>query len=252
MTDERNAIRALQAVIGQLPPSAAADLKSVTAQARFWRTHYAQPTINQVSQTGKPVVSPDVLTGKADFDALRARIGTLQARHLGRRTQAVAALNDSAAVLDGVFIAVAVGLAAIVVLLALGLRATVIRPLHRLAAEARQVADGDFEHEVTLTGPREVTDLAADVNSMRERILQELAATGDANTVLHGRTPRSWSARTPSSSSSPTSPRTTCRSRCARWRASPSCCSAATPASWTTGPTSTSSSPSTAPSGCRR
>ena len=142
--EEQNAIRALQAVIGQLPPSAAADLKSVTAQARFWRTHYAQPTIDRVSQAGKPVVSPDILNGKADFDALRAKVDTLQAHISGARAQAVAALNDSAAVLDGVFIAVAVGLAAIVVLLAVGLRATAIRPLHRLAAEARRVADGDF------------------------------------------------------------------------------------------------------------
>jgi len=134
------------------------------------------------------VVSPDILNGKADFDALRARVDTLQAHISGARTQAVAALNDSAAVLDGVFIAVAVGLAAIVVLLALGLRATAIRPLHRLAAEARRVADGDFEHEVTLSGPREVTNLAADVNSMRERILQELGATRDANTVLQAHT----------------------------------------------------------------
>ena len=58
MADERNAIRALRAVIKQLPATAAADLKSVTTQAHFWRTHYAQPTINQVSRTGKPVVSP--------------------------------------------------------------------------------------------------------------------------------------------------------------------------------------------------
>jgi signal transduction histidine kinase len=189
VTEERNAIRALQAVIGQLPPSAAADLKSVTTQALFWRTHYAEPTIRQVSQAGKPVVgNPDILSGKADFDALRARIDTLQAHISGARSQAVAALNDSAAVLDGVFIAVAVGLAATVVLLALGLRATAIRPLHRLAAEARRVADGDFAHEVTLTGPREVTNLAADVNSMRERILQELGATRDANTVLQAHT----------------------------------------------------------------
>ena len=189
VTEERNAIRALQAVIGQLPPSAAADLKSVTAQARAWRAHYAQPTISQVSQTGKPAVSsPDILTGKADFDALRARIGTLQAHISGARAQAVAALNDSAAVLDGVFIAVAVGLAAIVVLLAVGLRATVIRPLHRLAAEARRVAEGDFGHEVSLAGPREVTDLAVDVNTMRERILDELAATRRANTVLQEHT----------------------------------------------------------------
>jgi signal transduction histidine kinase len=188
VTEERNAIRALQAVIGQLPPSAAADLKSVTTQARFWRTHYAQPTITQVSRAGKPVVSGGVLTGKADFDALRARIGTLQAHISAARVQAVAALNDSAAVLDGVFIAVAVGLAVIVVLLAVGLRATVIRPLHRLAAEARQVAEGDFGHEVRLAGPREVTDLAVDVNTMRERILDELAATQQANTVLQEHT----------------------------------------------------------------
>jgi signal transduction histidine kinase len=188
VTDERNAISALQAVIGQLPPSAVAALKSVTAQARFWRTHYAQPTISQVSQAGKPVVSADILAGKADFDALRAKVATLQGDILGARTQAVAALNDSAAVLDGVFIAVAAGLAAIVVLLAVGLRATVIRPLHRLAAEARQVAEGDFGHEVSLAGPREVTDLAVDVNTMRERILDELAATRQANTVLQEHT----------------------------------------------------------------
>ena len=188
VAEERNAISALQAVAGQLPASAAADLKSVTAQARFWRTHYAQPTISQVSQAGKPVVSPNILAGKADFDALRAKIATLQGSILGARTQAVAALNDSAAVLDGVFIAVAIGLAAIVVLLAVGLRATVIRPLHRLAAEARQVAEGDFGHEVSLAGPREVTDLAVDVNTMRERILDELAATQQANTVLREHT----------------------------------------------------------------
>jgi signal transduction histidine kinase len=189
MADERNAIRALQAVIKQLPPSAAADLKSVATQAHFWRTHYAQPTINQVSRAGKPVISPDILAGKADFDALRARIGTLQADISGARAQAVAALNRSSAVLDGVFIAVAVGLAAIVVLLAVGLRATVIKPLHRLAAEARQVAEGDFGHKVSLAGgPREVTDLAVDVNTMRERILDELAATRQANTVLQAHT----------------------------------------------------------------
>ena len=157
-------------------------------QAHYWRVHYAVPTINQVSRTGKPVVSPDILTGKADFDALRGKIAVLQAEISAARASAVAALNDSATVLDAVFIAVAVGLAAIVVLLALGLRATAIRPLHRLAAEARRVADGDFGHEVSLTGPREVTSLAADVNRMRERILQELSATQHANAVLQAHT----------------------------------------------------------------
>jgi signal transduction histidine kinase len=87
-----------------------------------------------------------------------------------------------------VLIAVAVGLALIVVMLALGLRATAIRPLHRLAEETRRVADGDFEHEVIVNGPREVTELAAAVNTMRERILHELAATRQTNIILQAHT----------------------------------------------------------------
>ena len=189
VTEEKAAAKALQAVTKDLPASAARDLKSATTQAHFWRTHYAQPTIAEVDKTGKPVVNnPDILTGKADFDALRNRIGVLQDDILGARAHALAQLNDSSTVLDVVFIAVAAGLAAIVVLLAVGLRATAIRPLHRLAAEARLVADGNFEHRVTLNGPREVTDLAADVNSMRERILLALAESQRANTLLQEHT----------------------------------------------------------------
>jgi signal transduction histidine kinase len=188
VTEEKNAIEALQADIKELPPGAAADLASVTKQAQYWRTHYAQPTIDQVGRAGKPVVSPDILAGKADFDALRAKIAVLQADISDARAHAVAALNDSSTVLDAVFVAVAVGLAVIVVLLAVGLRVTVIRPLHRLAAEARRVAEGDFGHEVVVSGPREVTDLAADVNTMRQRILQELAALRDANIILQQHT----------------------------------------------------------------
>ena len=189
VTEERAAAKALQAVTKDLPASAARDLKSATTQAQFWRTHYAQPTITQVDKTGKPLVnSPDILTGKADFDALRNRIGVLQDDILGARAHAIAELDGSSTVLDVVFIAVAAGLAATVVLLATGLRATAVRPLHRLAAEARLVADGNFEHRVTLNGPREVTDLAADVNSMRERILQALAESQRANTLLQEHT----------------------------------------------------------------
>ena len=97
---------------------------------------------------------------------------------------ALARLNGAGTTLEVVFSVVAAGLVLSVILFALGLRAAAIRPLHQLAAEARQVADGDFGHEVSLAGPREVTDLAVDVNTMRERILEELAATRQANTVL--------------------------------------------------------------------
>jgi signal transduction histidine kinase len=97
---------------------------------------------------------------------------------------ALASAHHTSTALDAVFIAVAIGLLLTVALLALGLRATAIRPLHRLAAQVRRVAGGDFEHEVTVPGPREVTHLAADVNTMRERILQELSATQEVNATL--------------------------------------------------------------------
>ena len=45
-------------------------------------------------------------------------------------------------------LAIAIGLAVVVAGLAVVLRATAIRPVHVLAAEARRVADGDFGHEV--------------------------------------------------------------------------------------------------------
>jgi signal transduction histidine kinase len=181
---EKAAIASLQSESGQLPAPTRADLKSVAAQARHWRVTYAEPAINQVRRSGKPVISPGIVAGKADFDALRAKIAVLEADIETARSHGIAALNDAADVLNVVFIAIAIGLALIVVLLALGLRATAIRPLDRLAAQVRRVAGGDFEHEVTVPGPREVTHLAADVNTMRERILQELSATQEANAIL--------------------------------------------------------------------
>jgi signal transduction histidine kinase len=181
---EASAIAALRSVVGQLPAPTAGDLDAVQTQADHWRSHYAEPTINQVSRTGKPVLSPDIATGKTEFDALRARVAVLQADVASSRSSAVATLQDNSSTLDAVFIAIALGLALTVVVLALSLRATVIRPLRRLTAQVRQVADGDFAHEVAVPGPREVTNLAADVNTMRERILRELAASRSVNADL--------------------------------------------------------------------
>jgi signal transduction histidine kinase len=184
---EKTAISSLRQLASQLPAATISDINAVADQAHFWRIHYAEPTISQVSRTKKPVVSPDIVTGKADFDALRAKVATLERDITSARGSALATLNDTGTALDAVFIAVAIGLALIVALLALGLRATAIRPLDRLAAQVRRVAGGDFGHEVTVRGPREVTDLAVDVNTMRERILQELSATQETNEVLQAR-----------------------------------------------------------------
>src|SRR5580700_5035416 len=111
VTQEQTAIKSLRQLASQLPAKTISDLNSVTDQAQAWRTRYAQPTIAQVARTGKPVVSPDIITGKTDFDALRATVATLQADVTSARSSALATLNDAGTTLDAVFIAVAIGLA---------------------------------------------------------------------------------------------------------------------------------------------
>jgi signal transduction histidine kinase len=168
-------------------PAAAADLVQVRKRTGLWRTSYAEPAIRQVSATGKPVISPAIATGKALFDNIRQPLASLEAELTVQRDRAIASLNDSARTLDAVCVGLAVALLLVVGGVAAGLRATATRPLTRLAAEARRVAAGDFEHEVASGGPREAADLAVDVNRMRERILAELSAVRRANTTLEAR-----------------------------------------------------------------
>jgi signal transduction histidine kinase len=184
LATETSTVTTLRGLVTALPAPSAADLETVTQQAAAWRSRYAEPLIKQVSASGKPVVSPDIVTGKADFDALRTSLTAFEADVSAARAQALHSLNEASDTLDAVLIVIAVVLAAIVVLLAVALRRSAIRPLYLLAGAARRVADGDFGHEVVASGPREVDQLAADVNRMRERILAELTALHEANEAL--------------------------------------------------------------------
>jgi len=186
LTDEQTAVSQLRQLLPQLPAASATALSQALAQVRDWRTRYAQPTIKQIQASGKPVVSPDILAGKTAFDTLRSKLNVFESSITATRQQALNALDTASSELDVTLIAIAIGLAALVTVLALVLRRAAIRPVHQLAAEARRVADGDFSHQVAQTGPREIRGLAADVNSMRLRILQELSAVQEANDSLAG------------------------------------------------------------------
>jgi signal transduction histidine kinase len=184
MAAETAAVTELRKLMPQLPAASGADLTQTLAQARDWRTRYAQPTIKEIRDSGKPVVSPAILAGKAEFDALRTRLASFESGVSVTRQQALSSLDGAATELHLTLLAIAIGLAVVVAVLAAVLRATAIRPVHVLAAEARRVADGDFGHEVAQTGPREIRALAADVNTMRIRILRELSAVREANESL--------------------------------------------------------------------
>jgi signal transduction histidine kinase len=186
LAQQRSDVRQLGVLLAGMP-AARGDLARVLTRVSSWRSGYARPAMRAVAASGKPLVSPTIARGRADFDAIRAPIARLQGYLFGQRLAALSALHSSATVLDVTSISIAVALLLVVTAVALIVRAAAIRPLTRLAAEARVVADGEFEHVVDPSGPREVHDLAVDVNRMRERILQELSAVRAANTSLEAR-----------------------------------------------------------------
>jgi light-regulated signal transduction histidine kinase (bacteriophytochrome) len=78
----------------------------------------------------------------------------------------------------------AILLAAGVIALTLGLQRGVKRPVMTLTDQVRTVAAGDYDHHVEATGPSELVDLGADVDTMREQILAELSSSRDAHAAL--------------------------------------------------------------------
>jgi signal transduction histidine kinase len=188
-TGQRNeaaAARALAAVADDPALGIRSDLAQIAAKADAWRTKYAEPILAQV-QAGQPVtVSP--MLGKQLFDDLRGSLNALQ-RDLDRAAaDARSDLNAAAGRLQLVGVLLAIGLVALLLVLAFGLRRVVLRPLSALTGEVRQVAGGDFESEVHGSGPREIIALGADVEAMRRQIVSEFHALRDTTARLDERT----------------------------------------------------------------
>jgi signal transduction histidine kinase len=186
LRDQRLQVTSLGSLLTDLPV-ARAKLAVARRSIAHWQSAYATPAISQVAASGKPMPGGDIAIGKAEFDSIRLPMAQFQSYLAAQRKQAATRLDGSATVLDVVGIASAVMLLLVVIALGVGIRAAAIRPIARLAGNARQVAGGDFEHEVDPSGPREVHTLAVDVNRMRERILRELSAVRAANVTLEAR-----------------------------------------------------------------
>jgi sigma-B regulation protein RsbU (phosphoserine phosphatase) len=65
----------------------------------------------------------------------------------------------------------------------------VIEPVESLREAVRRVARGDLDRSVVVDGPREVVELATDVDAMRLRILDELEEMRRANEALAQQAP---------------------------------------------------------------
>ena len=180
-----SATRALRRAVAPLHDRPLArDVAVVLAAGRAWGQLYAGPTI-AIVRSGGPISDPvPIAIGKVQFDTLRRAVARLQSHLAARRREAKASLTRTAEGLTATFIVLALVIVLGGAAIFLGLRAIVSKPVARLAHRTRRVAQGEFERPVAAEGPRDITALGHDVESMRARIAQELAVVELARTEL--------------------------------------------------------------------
>ena len=154
---------------------AGADLQAMLARVETWQSRIARPIA--AAPAGAPVAlaAQRAEEGKQDFDAVRTAGDRLNRTLTERRDRSRADLRRADAERDWIFGFIAAVIAVLAVLVFVGLRRGVTRPLGRLSYDVRTVADGDFGHLLTPTGPADIRALALDVDFMRGRLVETLA-----------------------------------------------------------------------------
>src|SRR5690242_17640054 len=165
------------------------DLDAIEEAAADWRRNYADPLIASVTP-GRPSVVDNVTAerGKAEFDRLRALFDTQNQNLAAARQAGVDELQTARDWRNVVLIGVIVTFFVMTVLLAVLVRGVVTRPLAALAAACQRITEGNFGERIVPRGPKDIRGIAADVEDMRQRIVEELDASRSASEALDEQT----------------------------------------------------------------
>ncbi|MFJ5262091.1 ATP-binding protein [Streptomyces sp. NPDC088387] len=183
VADEKVALGRLRPLIGA-DAEARADLAEVEERATAWQERTARP-IAAASPAEAPRISEArTEAGKADFDALRRSMTGQQAHLEDERTAATRELRQATTLRNWMFSVIAIVILLVAALVFEGLRRGVTGPLSRLGESARDVAQGRFERSIESSGPADLRRLAADVESMRLRMVEELRLSEETRALL--------------------------------------------------------------------
>lgn len=164
-------------------------LAEVEESVAAWEQQYAQPTITAVTADGPGAEEkPAADLGRTLFDDVRGALDAEQREITAVRNAGREELSDAATFLTGTFVAIALLIVLGILGVVFALRRTVSRPLRGVGRRVRRTARGDFEHEIVGEGPRDVVELAADVDVMRKRIVAELSGIKEAHRQLDQQT----------------------------------------------------------------
>lgn len=181
---ENQAAQSVRELVGG-HPGLMADLDAIEDGAQRWRTSYAEPII-AATERGVPAAETRDLNdrGKTEFDNLRALFDRQNEHLRDARTAGIAQLDRMRNWRDGLAIAMVVAFLGLAVALALLVRSAVTRPLNKLAAACRRITEGNFGERIVPSGPRDLRSIAADVEDMRQRIVDELESSKSAKAAL--------------------------------------------------------------------
>lgn len=159
--------------------------------AAAWASSAAEPEV-QATRRGGVARGRELMAareGMQRFDVLREELADLQAEIDEERSDAV---EQAAAADERLATAVAGSGIALMVLVVLGavvVGRSVLRPVSSLRASLRRVAGGDLTSAVEVDGPPEVRAIGRDAEAMRKRILAELETARAADEGLTQREP---------------------------------------------------------------
>lgn len=182
--DEKTAATDFRSRIGDRP-DLLAGLDAIETAAATWRSTYAVPLIARITP-GVPYAEnkESVDDGKAQFDRIRALFDAQNQELVDARAVAIAELDNTRHWRDRALIGLIAVFVVTAVLLAVATRPAVTRPLGDLAAACRRITEGNFDEKISARGPKDIRQIAVDVENMRQRIVEELDATRAARELL--------------------------------------------------------------------
>ncbi|WP_406010546.1 CHASE3 domain-containing protein [Streptomyces sp. NBC_00637] len=160
------------------------DLKAVQDAVATWQERIARPIAATPAGSPSPLAAERAAEGKKAFDDVRAALSAQQELLRAERLRARHDLMSTMALRNVVFGSAAVLVVVLTAFVFEGLRRGITRPLDRLGADARTIAEGDFDHPISPTGPADLRRLGGEIEFMRRRLVRELAFSEEARQRL--------------------------------------------------------------------
>jgi signal transduction histidine kinase len=173
VTDERTALDRLDRLTAD-DPRGRADLATVRRLADRWQEQWARPIAQADPEEALPLAERRATAGNTAFDALRDAMARQQEHLQQEQSAARDDLRRALTVRNAALAVIAAVIALTAALVFEALRRGISAPLALLAHGAREVGSGRFDRPITVTGPADLRQLGADVESMRRRLLAEL------------------------------------------------------------------------------